>query len=59
LGYRDGDIVLRQSDEAASVDDRVGNRFVRCNDDIVDGSDAFILVVKYRLAQDLAFGAPA
>jgi hypothetical protein len=36
LGYRNGDIVLRQSGEAASVDDGIGNGLVECDDDIVD-----------------------
>lgn len=42
LGDRNGDVVLCHGEEAAGIDDRVGNRLAACNNNVVDRSDALI-----------------
>jgi hypothetical protein len=39
LGNGNGDIVLRQPEEASGIDDGVGNRLVGRDDDVIDRPD--------------------
>src|SRR6185436_18237951 len=56
-GY--GDIMLRQGEKAASIDDGIRNRLVWSDDDVIDRSDAFVVVVVNRLPKDCTLDAPA
>jgi hypothetical protein len=44
--------------ETAGVDDRVGNRLVGRDDDVVDISDPLALVIVDGSAENLVLGAP-
>src|SRR5260370_32601980 len=58
LRRRDRDVVFGDTDESAGVDHDVRDRPIGRDDDVVDGTDAFFLVVKDRLLEDLALSAP-
>ena len=50
--------MLGDMKETASIDDRVGNRLVGRDDDVVDISDPLVLVIVDGSAENLALGAP-
>lgn len=50
--------MLGDMKETAGIDDRVGNRLVGRDDDVVDISDPLVLVIVDVSAQNLALGAP-
>jgi len=58
LRNRNGDIVLGDMKQTAGIDDRVGNRLVRRDDDVIDISDPFIQVIVDWRAENLALGTP-
>jgi hypothetical protein len=58
LGNWDRHVVLAHSEESTRTDDRVGERLVGRNDQVVDHADLLILVVVDWLAEDLFLGAP-
>src|SRR5271155_5133049 len=56
---RNGDVVLGDAEEAAGADDRIRDRLVRRDDDVVDGPDLLVLVVEDWPAEHLPLRAPA
>src|ERR1700676_3448378 len=59
LRNRNGDVVLRDREEAAGIDDGVGNRLVGRDNNVLDRTNALIHVVVDRMSQNLPLGAPA
>src|SRR5262245_44218331 len=59
LRYGNRDIVLCELEEPAGVDDRVGNRLIGGDDEVVYFADAWPLLIEDWRAEIFAFGAPA
>jgi hypothetical protein len=51
--------VLRHCEKATRIDDGISDSLVVRNNDVVNRSDPFAVVIVDRMPEDLAFGAPA
>src|SRR6476646_256419 len=58
LGNGNGDIVLCQPEIAAGIDDGVGDRLVGRDDDVINRSDTFIVVIVNSLPEDCTLDTP-
>src|SRR4029453_8825535 len=55
---RDGDVTPVETQKAAGTHNAVGHRLVRGDDDVLDGANAFLLVVVDRFSEDLPLDTP-
>src|SRR5215510_9844152 len=58
LRHRHGDVVFSHSEKAAGIDDRVRNRLVEGDNNVIDRSDPLTQVVVDRRPEDLPLRAP-